>query len=137
MGALNRRDRRLIVTTSRTRRSADFAAFAEDRDHPCGPEPGQRQSPVVTSSGNGPIHTSKATKAALAARAHWPGFEGLSKRAPELKDIETVRRDFKVHYLAHQTFTGTEDPDRTNHNAVGVMNLERQPNPLASQRPSA
>jgi hypothetical protein len=32
---------------------------------------------------NGPTHTSKATLAALAARAHWPTVEWLPKYAPE------------------------------------------------------
>ncbi|MCE2738849.1 MAG: transposase [Rhodobacter sp.] len=48
MGALGWRDRWLIVATSETRRSADFAAFLENLDHPCGPKPGQCQNPVVT-----------------------------------------------------------------------------------------
>ncbi|MCA3459462.1 MAG: hypothetical protein ING01_19915 [Rhodobacter sp.] len=46
-GVLGWRDRRLIVATSETRRSADFAAFLENLDHPCGPKPGQCQSPMV------------------------------------------------------------------------------------------
>jgi len=33
MGALDWRDRRLIVATSKTKRSADFAAFLENLDH--------------------------------------------------------------------------------------------------------
>jgi transposase len=37
---------------------------------------------------NGPIHTSKASRAALAARAHWLTVEWLPKYAPELNDIE-------------------------------------------------
>jgi hypothetical protein len=83
MGALDWRDRRLIVATSRTKRSADFIAFLEELDHHHGPKPGQCQSPVVIVLDNGPIHTSKATQAALAARAHWLSVEWLPKYAPE------------------------------------------------------
>ena len=86
---------------------------------------------------NGPIHTSKATKAALAARTHWLSVEWLPKYAPELNDIETIWRDLKAHYLAHQTFTDTEVLDRAIHNAVEALNVERKPNPLANQRISA
>jgi transposase len=39
---------------------------------------------------NGPIHVSKLSRAALAARAHWLTVEWLPKYAPELKDIEVV-----------------------------------------------
>jgi transposase len=137
MGAPDWRDRRLIVATSKTKRSADFAAFLEDLDHPFGPKPGQCQRPTVLVQGNGPIHTSKATKAALSARAHWLNVEWLPEYAPELNDIETVWRDLKAHYLAHQTFTETEDLDRTIHNDVEALNLERKPNPLPNQRISA
>ena len=137
MGALDWRDRRLIVATSKTRRSANFAAFPENPDHPCGPKPGQCQSPVVIVLDNGPIHTSKATRAALATRAHWLSVEWLPKYAPELNDIETVWRDLKAHHLAHQTFTDTEALDQTIHDAVEALNLERKPNPLANQRISA
>ncbi len=137
MGALDWRDRRLIVTTSKTRRSADFAAFLEDLDHPYGPKPGQCQSPVVIVLDNGPIHTGKATRAAPAARAHWLSVAWLPKYAPERNDIETVWRDLKAHHLAHQTFTDTEALDRTIHDAVEALNVERKPNPLANQRLSA
>ena len=137
MGALDWRDRRLIVTTSKTRRSADFAAFPEDLDHPYGAKPGQPQNPAVIVQGNGPIHTSKATRAALSARAHWLSVEWLPKYAPELNDIETVWRDLKAHHLAHQTFTDTDNLDRNIHEAVEALNVERKPNPLANQRISA
>jgi transposase len=137
MGALDWRDRRLIVATSKTRRSADFAAFLENLDHPCGPKPGQPRNPVVIVQGNGPIHTGKATRAAPAARAHWPSVGWLPEYAPELNDIETVWRDLKAHHLAHQTFTDTDNLDRTIHEAVEALNVERKPNPLANQRISA
>ena len=137
MGALDWHDHRLIVATSKTKRSADFIAFLEELDHRYGPKPGQCQRPVVIVLDNGPIHTSKATQTALAARAHWLSVEWLPKYAPELNDIETVWRDLKAHYLAHQTFTDTEDLDRTIHNAIEALNVERKLHPLAKQRISA
>ena len=141
MGALDWRDHRLIVATAKTKRSADFSAFLEDLDHHYGPKPGfkpgQCQRPVVIVLDNGPIHTSKATQAAMATRAHWLSVEWLPKYAPELNDIETVWRDLKAHYLAHQTFTDTDVLDQAIHHAVEALNLERKPNPLANQRISA
>ena len=137
MGALNWRDRRLIVATSKTKRSADFIAFLENLDHHYGPKPGQPQNPVVIVLDNGPIHTSKATTAALTARAHWLSVEWLPKYAPELNDIETVWRDLKTHHIAHQTFTDTDNLDRNIHEAVEALNVERKLNPLANQRISA
>jgi transposase len=92
---------------------------------------------VVIVQGNGPIHTSKAARAALATRAHWLSVEWLPKYAPELNDIETVWRDLKAHHLAHQTFTDTDNLDQTIHEVVEALNVERKPNPLANQRISA
>ena len=137
MGALDWCDRRLIVATSKTKRSADFIAFLEELDHNYGPKPGKGQRPVVIVLDNGPIHTSKATRAALAARDHWLSVEWLPKYAPELNDIETVWRDLKAHYLAHQTFTDTDVLDQAIHHAVEALNRERKPHPLANQRISA
>jgi len=137
MGALNRCQRRRIVATSKTRRSADFAAFLENLDHPCGPKPGQPQNPVVIVPDNGPIHTGTAARAAPATRAHWPSVGWLPKYTPELNDIETVWRDLKAHHLAHQTFTDTDNLDRNIHEAAQALNVERKLNPLANQRISA
>jgi transposase len=133
MGALDWRDRRLIVATYKTKYSTDFIAFLEKLDHHYGPKPGQSQRPVVIVIvlDNGPIHTSKAT------RAHWLSIEWLPKYAPELNDIETVWRDLKAHYLAHQTFTDIDILDKAIHHPVEPLNLERKPNSLADQRISA
>ena len=90
MGALDWLQRKLIVATSRTKRSADFIALLVTLDHLYGPKPGVRTKPVVIVLDNGPIHVSKATAAALAARAHWLTVEWLPKYAPELNDIEVV-----------------------------------------------
>src|SRR3712207_7803954 len=93
--------------------------------------------PVVLVLDNGPIHTSKATRAALAERAHWLTVEWLPKHAPELDDIEPRWRDLKRRHLAHRTFTGPEDLDRAIHDAVAALNAERSRHPLRSQRSAA
>jgi transposase len=137
MGALDHAARRLIVTTSRTKRSTDFIALLEKLDGLYGPKPGHDAKPVVIVLDNGPIHTSKATAAALAARAHWLAIEWLPKYAPELNDIEVVWRDLKAHHLAHQTFTDADALDQTIHAAVARLNAERNRDPLGNLRISA
>ena len=137
MGALDHSARRLIVHTSRTKRSADFIALLEVLDALYGPKPGVRMKPVVIVLDNGPIHVSKATTAALAARAHWLTVEWLPKYAPELNDIEVVWHDLKAHHLAHQTFTDADALDRAIHAAVTTLNTERNINPLVKRRISA
>jgi len=137
MGTLDWTRRKLIVTTSRTKRSTDFIAHLQVLDHLYGPRPGVPGKPVVIVLDNGPIHVSKATTAALAARAHWLTVEWLPKYAPELNDIEIVWRDLKAHHLAHQTFTDPEALDRAIQTAVTALNHERSVDPLAKQRISA
>src|SRR5271168_22535 len=111
MGALDWLQRKLIVATSRNKRSADFIALLVTLDHLYGPKPGVRTKPVVIVLDNGPIHVSKATAAALAARAHWLTVEWLPKYAPELNDIEVVWHDLKAFNLAHKTFTDVDTLD--------------------------
>ena len=101
------------------------------------PQPGRQAKPVVLVEDNGPIHTSKRSLAALAARAHWLTVEWLPKYAPELNDIELVWRDLKAHHLAHQTFTDIAALDQAVHDAVIDLNRERIPDPLAMPRISA
>ena len=137
MGALDHAARRLVVHTSKTKRSADFIALLQRLDGLYGPRPGLPVKPVVIVLDNGPIHVSKATTAALAARAHWLTVEWLPKYAPELNDIEPVWRDLKAHHLAHQTFADADDLDRTIHAAVTTLNTERNIPPLVKQRISA
>ncbi len=86
---------------------------------------------------NGPIHTSKASRAALAQRAHWLRVEWLPKYAPELNDIEGVWRDLKRHHLAHQTFTGPDDLDGAIKEALIKLNTERSRHPWANQQIAA
>ena len=125
LGVLDWARRELIVHTSRTKRSSDFIALLEEIDRRYGPKLGRMLKPIVLVLDNGPIHTSKATRAALAERAHWLRVEWLPKYAPELNDIEAVWRDLKRHHLAHQTFTGPDDLDRAIHKAVMKLNAER------------
>jgi transposase len=137
MGALAWPGRELTVTTSRTKRSTDFIALLEELDRLYGPKPGHKSKPVVIVLDNGPIHVSKATEAALAARAHWLTVEWLPKYAPELNDIELTWRDLKAHHLAHRTFTDADALDTTIHVAVASLNAERNTHPLAKLRISA
>jgi transposase len=137
LGSLDYKTRELVVHTSRTKRSSDFVAHLEQLDRLYGPQPGRRATPVVLVLDNGPIHTSKLSRAALAARDHWLHVEWLPKYAPELNDIETVWRHLKAHNLAHMTFDDAEDLDRQIHAAVHALNAERMNVPLAKSRISA
>lgn len=137
MGALAWGDRKLTVTTSRTKRSIDFITLLEEVDRLYGPKPGLNTKPVVMVLDNGPIHVSKAAKAALAAREHWLSIEWLPKYAPELNDIEPVWRDLKGHNLAHKTFSDADTLDAAIHHAVAVLNAERNRDPLGKLRISA
>jgi transposase len=137
MGALDWMSRKLTITTSPTKRSSDFIALLDVLDRLYGPKPGLRIKPVVIVLDNGPIHTSKATRKALAARTHWLTVEWLPKYAPELNDIEMVWRDLKAHYLAHQTFANAETLDTAIHDAVTALNSERSRHPLGQLRISA
>lgn len=138
LGVLDWARRDLVVHTSRTKRSTDFIALLERLDQLYGPKPGaERAPPVVLVLDNGPIHTSKATRTALAARAHWLTVEWLPKYAPELNDIEEVWRDLKRHHLAHQTFRNADHLDRAVHDAVLGLNQERSRYPLDHQRIAA
>jgi transposase len=92
---------------------------------------------VVLVEDNGPIHTSKLSMAALAARSHWLTVEWLPKYAPELNDIEVVWHDLKAYHLAHQTFAGIDALDQAIHHAVDELNQERTVLPLVEPRISA
>ena len=137
LGSLDHAMRQLTVHTSPTKRSSDFVAHLEQLDRLYGPRPGQPIKPVVLVEDNGPIHTSKLSMAALAARAHWLTVEWLPKYAPELNDIEVVWHDLKAYHLAHQTFADTEALDHAIHQAVHQLNRERVILPLVEPRISA
>lgn len=125
MGALDACTRELVVHTSPGKRSADFIDLLEQLDRRFGPQPKRRRKPVVLVLDNGPVHTSKATTAALAARP-WITVEWLPRYAPELNDIERAWRDLKCHYLAHRTFRDTAELDAAIHAAVANLNIERR-----------
>jgi transposase len=112
MGTLAWKGRKLTVITSRTKRSADFIALLEKLDGFYGPKPGLEVKPVVMVLDNGPVHVSRAAKAALASRAHWLTAEWLPKYTPELNDIEPVWHDLKARHLAHLcSFNMLSSPD--------------------------
>ena len=137
LGSLVHGTRQLIVHTSPTKRSSDFVAHLEQLDQLFGPMPGRPAKPVVLVEDNGPIHVSKLSLAALAARAHWLAVEWLPKYAPELNDSEVVWRDLKAHHLAHQTFSDIAALNHAIHTAVEDLNRERMTVPLAKSRISA
>ncbi len=82
LGSLNHVTRQLIVHTSPTKRSTGFVAHLEQLDDLYGPKPGRPTKPVVLVQDNAPIHVSKLSLAALAARSHWLTVEWLPKYAP-------------------------------------------------------
>lgn len=124
LGVLDAVTRAALVHTAPTKRSGDFTALLERLDRTYGPTPGQTRKPVVLVLDNGPVHTSKASKKALAARP-WIMVEWLPRYAPELNPIEGTWRDLKRHHLAHRTFRNTADLDRAIHQAVAELNRER------------
>ena len=136
IGALDCAAHQLIVNTSATKRSSDFIAFLGRLDAIYGPCPARQNKPVVLVLDNGPIHTSKASRAALAAR-DWLTVEWLPKYAPELNDIERSWRDLKGHFLAHQTFADADHLDRAIHKGIADMNEERQSPMCANLRIAA
>jgi hypothetical protein len=106
IGALDHAASKLIVHRSRTKRSSDFIALLERLDPIYGPRPGRATKPVVVVRDNGPIHISKASRAAL----------------------ERSWRYLKRHFLAHQTFRSVEELDAVVETAVDRLNQKRRPN---------
>jgi transposase len=125
IGALDFAAGTLIVETSRSKRSSDFIALLTRLEEIYGPRPGRPVKAVVIVIDNGPIHTSKASRAALANRP-WLTVEWLPKYAPELNAIENSWRDLKQHFLAHQTFRDADHLDGAVQAAVVNLNKERQ-----------
>jgi transposase len=126
LGVLDAATDALLVRTSASKRSADFIALLGDLDRRYGPAaaagPGK---PVVPVLDHGPIHTGRASRAALETRQSWLTVEWLPTYAPELNPIERRWRDLKRHYLANQTCRDVEDLDRRLHAAVRQRNLDR------------
>jgi hypothetical protein len=77
-------------------------AHLEQIDALYGPMPGRASKPVVLVEDNGPIHVSRLSRAALAARAHWLIVERLPKYGPELNDVVVVWHDLKAHHLTQR-----------------------------------
>lgn len=137
MGTLDWGRRKLVVTTARRKRSSDFIAHLEELDRLYGPKPAAPIEPVVIVLDNGPVHTSKASRAALAARAHWLTVEWLPKYTPELNDIEVVWGNLKARHLAHRTFADPDHLEAAIQLAVTALNAQRNRDLLGSQRISA
>src|SRR4051794_8898181 len=123
LGAFDPVHRRLLVHTSATKRSTDFVALLDQLGSAYGTA--ERARPLVAVLDNGPIHCSKLTTRALAARP-WLTLEWLPKYAPELNDIERCWRDLKQHYLANHTFTDPEALGRVIHSVVDRLNHKRK-----------
>ena len=102
-----------------------------------GAKPGAAHKPIKIVLDNGPVHTSKATLAALAQRSHWLTPEWLAKYAPELNDIERSWQTLKAQRLAHKTFRDPDHLETTIHEELAAMNANQSCHPLANQRISA
>jgi hypothetical protein len=108
LGAFDPVHRHLFVHTSATKRSTDFVALLDRLGAAYGTA--ERARPLVAVLDNGPIHTSKLTTKALAARP-WLTLEWLPKYAPQLNDpgsrprqaVERSGRGLKQPYLANRT----------------------------------
>jgi hypothetical protein len=124
LGAFDPVSRRLLVHTSPTKRSTDFVDLLDQLGTTYGTA--ERTRPLVAVLDNGPIHTSKLTTKALAARP-WLTPEWLPKYAPELNDIERCWRDLKQHYLANRTVVDADALEPAIHSAIARLNHERQP----------
>ena len=135
LGAKNSASGKLHVVTSSTKRSSDFVMFLELLDREYGPGSGVNL-PVVLVLDNGPIHVSKLSTAALAARP-WITVEWLPKYAPELNDIERDWRHLKRHFLANQVFRDVNDLDRRVHSAVDEISRSRTSRLLAKSKRAA
>lgn len=141
IGALDFATGALIVETSRSKRSSDVITLIERLDGLYGPKPGPKseveRKAVRIVLDNGPVHTSKATRAALDQRNHWLTPEWLPKYAPELNDIERSWKTLKSQHLAHQTFKSPDHLEETIKTEITDMNENRKNHPLANLRISA
>ncbi len=86
---------------------------------------------------NGPIHSSKATRAALTERMHWLTPEWMEKYAPGLNDIERDRKTLKARHLADKTFKTKDDLKIAVDADIEAINSTRKSYPSAKQRISA
>jgi hypothetical protein len=131
LGAFDPVRRRLLVHTSPTKRSTDFIDLLDQIGTAY--SIAERARPLVAVLDNGPIHRSKLTTKALAARP-WLSLEWLPKYAPELNDpgscpgpaIERCWRDLTQNQLANRTFADADALARAIPDAVARLNHERQ-----------
>jgi transposase len=105
-------------------------------DRRFGLRPGRGRQAVVLVFDNGPVDTSTASMAALAAQT-WITVERLPHYDPELNEIEVSCRDLKRHYLAHRTFADVTERDQAILNAVANLRQERRTNPCDKLRIAA
>lgn len=124
LGVLDQATGQVVVATSTTKRSTDFIDLLEKIDAIYGTT--ERTRPLKMVIDNGPIHTSKASMAALAARP-WITPEWMPKYAPELNAIERTWLNLKRWYLAHCTFKSADDLDAAIHAAIAKMNAAIRP----------
>lgn len=115
----------MLIHTSGTKRSTDFIELLKKLDAAYGPDSDTwTGKSVVIALDHGPIHTSKLTTKALAARP-WLTVEWLPKYAPEMNEIERDWLHMKQHYLANQVFTNEQELDDRIHRAVKDINQAR------------
>src|SRR3954462_11894173 len=76
LGVLDHATGELVVITSGTKRSGDFAALLTRLARSSAPRPGGASRPVVLALDNGPIHTSKASRRGAAPPPPAPGGGG-------------------------------------------------------------
>src|SRR4051812_46142564 len=124
------------VTPSRTKRSSDFLALLEEVDRHYGPKLGRMLKPIVLVLDNGPIHTSKMSRAALAARPLAHGRGAAEIRAGVERHRGSLARP-EATSPRHQTFNGPDDLDRAIHEAVRKLDTERNRHPWANQQIAA
>jgi hypothetical protein len=121
----------LVIHTSATKRSTDFIALLQRVDLFYGPDTCVAPIPVVLVLDNGPIHTSKVSTKALAARSSWLCVEWLPKYAPELNAIERDWLHLKRQFLANRVFADAGELDQSIHASVRAINAERVRKPCA------
>lgn len=136
LGARNAASGQLHVVTSSTKRSSDFVTLLELLDREYGPGTAHASLPVVLVLDNGPIHVSKLSTAALAARP-WITVEWLPKYAPELNDIERDWRHLKRHYLANHIWRDVHDLEEHIHSAIAHISRSRTSRLLADSKRAA
>ncbi len=137
LGALDAGTGELVISTSLIKTSADVIGLLRRLDWRYGPKPGCDRLLVVLVWDNGPVHTSRATRAALDARP-WITVEWLPRHAPELNRIERSWCDLKRHHLAHHPFRDAAYLTCAIHAAVKQLNTERMnPHPCDNLKKAA